>query len=90
MASRRDVRNPEGGEANLNGDMDYLWRAVDHEVKIVESYITKTHDKAAALTFMKKAMRRHGSPAAFTTDGLRPYRAAMPPLGCEAQQEIGR
>ena len=74
----------------LNGEMVYLWRAVDHEGEILESYITKTRDKAAALTFMKKALRRHGSPAAITTDGLRSYRAAMSDLGCEAKQEIGR
>jgi putative transposase len=74
----------------LNGEMVYLWRAVDHEGEILESYITKTRDKAAALTFMKKALRRHGSPAAITTDGLRSYRAAMSELGCEAKQEIGR
>jgi putative transposase len=64
--------------------------AVDHEGEILESYITKTRDKAAALTFMKKALRRHGAPAAITTDGLRSYRAAMTDLGCEAKQEIGR
>ena len=46
----------------LNGEMVYLWRAVDQEGEILESYITKTRDKAAALTFMKKALKRHGSP----------------------------
>lgn len=74
----------------LIGEMVYLWRAVDHEGEILESYITKTRDKAAALTFMKKALRRHGSPSAITTDGLRSYRAAMSELGCEAKKEIGR
>ena len=39
---------------NLNGEMVYLWRAVDQEGEILESYITKTRDKAAALTFMKR------------------------------------
>ena len=74
----------------LNGEMVYLWRAIDHEGEILESYITKTRDKAAALTFMKKALQSHGAPAAITTDGLRSYRAAMTDLGCEAKQEIGR
>jgi IS1 family transposase len=60
----------------LNGEMVYLWRAVDQEGEILESYITKTRDKAAALTSMKKALKRHGSPEAITTDGLRSYRAA--------------
>ena len=74
----------------LNGEMVYLWRAVDQEGEILESYVTKTRDKAAALTFMKKTLKRHGSPEAITTDGLRSYKAAMSELGCEAKQEIGR
>ena len=74
----------------LNGEMVYLWRAVDHEGEILESYITKTRDKDAALTFIKKALKRHGSPAAITTDGLRSYRAAMKELGNDEKQDIGR
>ncbi len=60
----------------------YLWRAVDHEGEVLESYVTKTRDKATALTLMKKAMKRHGSPESITTDGLRSYKAAMTELGC--------
>ena len=74
----------------INGEMHYLWRAVDQEGEVLESYVTKTRDKAAALRFMKKALKRHGSPEAITTDGLRSYKAAMSELGCEAKQEIGR
>ncbi|WP_260600074.1 IS6 family transposase [Sphingomonas endolithica] len=74
----------------LNGEMVYLWRAVDHEGEIFESYITRTRDKDAALRFMKKALKRHGSPEAITTDGLRSYRAAMKELGNEQKQEVGR
>ena len=74
----------------LNGEMVYLWRAVDQEGEILESYVTKERDKAAALTFMKKALKRHGSPEAITTDGLRSYKAAMSELGCEDKQEVGR
>jgi putative transposase len=60
----------------LNGEMVYLWRAVDHEGEIVESYITRTMDKGAALTFIE-ALKRHGRPETITTDGLRSYGAAM-------------
>ena len=74
----------------LNGEMVYLWRAVDHEGEVLESYITRTRDKDAALTFMKKALKRHGSPEAITTDGLRSYGAAMDELGNRQKQEIGR
>ena len=55
----------------LNGEMVYLWRAVDQEGGILESFVTKTRDKEAALTFMKKSLKRHGSPEKITTDGLR-------------------
>lgn len=74
----------------LNGEMVYLWRAVDQEGEVLESFVTRTRDKAAALTFMRKALKRHGSPERITTDGLRSYRAAMTELGCEEKQEIGR
>src|SRR5215217_6371231 len=74
----------------INGEMHYLWRAVDQEGEVLESYVTRTRDKAAALAFMKKALKRHGSPEAITTDGLRSYRAAMTELGNAEKQELGR
>ena len=74
----------------INGEMHYLWRAVDHEGEILESFVTKTRDKTAALSFMKKTLKRHGSPEAITTDGLRSYSAAMTELGNTDKQEVGR
>src|SRR3989337_3306540 len=74
----------------INGEMHYLWRAVDQEGEILESYVTKTRDRAAALKFMKKALKRYGSPEAITTDGLRSYKAAMTELGNQDKQEVGR
>ena len=74
----------------LNGEMVYLWRAVDHEGEILESYITKKRDKAAALTFMKKTLKRHGRADQIVTDGLRSYPAAMRELGNLDRREMGR
>ncbi len=74
----------------INGEMRYLWRAVDHEGEVLESFVTKERDKAAALKFIKKALKRHGSPKAITTDGLRSYKAALKELGIADRQEIGR
>ena len=74
----------------LNGEMVYLWRAVDQEGEILESFVTKKRDKEAALSFMNKALKRHGSPEAITTDGLASYKAAMKVLGNTAKQEVGR
>jgi putative transposase len=61
----------------INGEMHYLWRAVDHEGEGLESYITKSRDKKAALTFMMKVLKHQGAPEMITTDGLRSYEAAM-------------
>ena len=74
----------------INGEMRYLWRAVDHEGEVLESFVTKERDKAAALKFIKKALKRHGSPRAITTDGLRSYGAAMKELGNAGKREVGR
>jgi len=74
----------------INGEMRYLWRAVDHEGEVLESYVTKTRDKAAALSFIKRALKRHGRPQAVVTDGLRSYSAAMKEIGNDDRQEVGR
>ena len=74
----------------INGEMRYLWRAVDHEGEVLESFVTTTRDKAAALKFIKKAMKRHGETKAITTDGLRSYKAAMREIGNADKQEVGR
>ena len=29
----------------INGETNYLWRAVDHEGEVLESFVTKTRDK---------------------------------------------
>jgi putative transposase len=74
----------------INGEMHYRWRAVDQEGEVLESYVTGTRDKVAAMKFIKKALKRHGSPEEITTDGLRSYKAAMSELGNTDKQEIGR
>ena len=74
----------------INGEQHYLWRAVDHEGEVLESYVTETRDKSAALTFLKKAMKRYGAPREVVTDRLRSYRAAMKDIGNADRQEVGR
>jgi putative transposase len=74
----------------INGEMHYLWRAVDHEGEILESFVTKRRDKAAALKFIRKAMKRHGKPRTIVTDRLRSYGAAMREIGNADRQETGR
>ena len=44
----------------INGERHYLWRAVDHEGEVLESFVTMTRDKKAALKFLRKVMKKHG------------------------------
>ena len=74
----------------INDETHYLWRAVDQEGEFLESYVTKKHDKSAALRFFKKALKHHGSPVEIVTDGLKSYPAAMSDLGIEGRREMGR
>ena len=73
----------------INGERHYLWRAVDHEGEILESFVTKKRDKAAAFAVLKKVLKRHGRAEAIVTDGMRSYTAAMRELGNLERREIG-
>ena len=74
----------------INGETHYLWRAVDHEGEVLESYVTKRRDRKAALKFLRKSMKRHGRPHILVTDKLRSYTAAMRDIGNVERQETGR
>lgn len=74
----------------VNGVRHYMWRAVDHEGEVLESYVTKRRDRKAALKFLRKSLRRYGSPQAIVTDNLRSYGAAMRDIGNAEKQQTGR
>lgn len=74
----------------VNGQTHFLWRAVDHEGEVLESFVTKQRDKKAALKFLRKTLRWNGRPEIIVTDKLRSYGAAMKVLGNTGKQETGR
>ena len=74
----------------INGQTHFLWRAVDHEGEVLEVFVTKRRDRAAALKFLKRTLKRHGRPKTIVTDRLRSYRAAMKIIGNVTSQECGR
>ena len=55
----------------INGEMHYLWRAVDHEGDVLESFVTKHWYRKAVLKFLRKTMKRDGSVHVWVTDTLR-------------------
>ncbi|MFT7191814.1 MAG: putative transposase, partial [Dinoroseobacter sp.] len=75
---------------SINGETHSLWRAVDHEGEVLESYVTKHRDRKAALKVLKTSMKRHGRPHILVTDKLRSYGAALKGLGNADRQETGR
>ena len=74
----------------INGETHYLWRAVDHEGEVLESFVTKRRDRKAALRFLRKSMKRYGQPQTIVTDKLRSYSAAMNTIGNAEKQQTGR
>lgn len=74
----------------INGIKHYLWRAVDHEGEVLESFVTTRRDKKAALKFLRKSLKRHGATETIVTDRLASYSAALKVLGIVDKRETGR
>jgi putative transposase len=74
----------------INGETHYLWRAVDHEGEVLETFVTRRRDRKAALKFLRKTIKRYGRPEIIVTDLLRSYGAAMKVIGNADRQETGR
>ena len=74
----------------INGETHYLWRAVDHEGEVLESFVSRRRDRKAALVFLKKIMKKYGKSKSIVTDKLPSYRAAMKVIGNANVQETGR
>jgi putative transposase len=73
----------------INGELHYLWRAVDHDDEVLESFVMKRRDKKAALKTLKKMPKRHSPTDEIVTDLLRSYGAALREPGISGKQETG-
>jgi putative transposase len=61
----------------INGKQHYLWRAVDQDGEVVDVYLQRKRDGAAAKRFFKRLLRSYGSePRKIVTDKLRSYGVA--------------
>ena len=43
-----------------NGKTHDLWRAVDNEREVLDSFVIKRRDRKSALVFLTKAIERYG------------------------------
>jgi len=66
----------------VNSVRYYIWRGVDHEGEVLESFATRRRDRKAALKFL--------NPKRIVTDRLRSYGAAMKITGNSQKQRTGR
>ena len=75
----------------INGQLHYLWRAVDSNGDEIDILVQKRKDKRAAIRFFKKLIKgQHCMPESIVTDKLPSYRAAkkrvMPSVGHTVKQ----
>lgn len=76
--------------AKINRKIARSRRTVDHEGAALESYVTKRRGRKAALKFLRKSMKRLGSPEVIVADKPRSYGAAMKVTGNADRQETRR
>jgi putative transposase len=61
----------------IQGKQQYLWRAVDQDGEVVDVFLQRRRDGAAAKRFFKRILRASGSdPRRIVTDKLRSYGVA--------------
>ncbi len=80
----------DGVFVKVNGKRHYLWRVVDHEGEVLEAVVTKRRNKAAALKFLRKLMKRDGCAEEIVTDRFASYKAALKEMGALEKQQTGR
>jgi putative transposase len=61
----------------IDGKQHYLWRAVDQDGEVVDVFLQKRRDGAAAKRFLKRILKKHhDEPRKIVTDKLRSYGVA--------------
>ncbi|MFE7245562.1 IS6 family transposase, partial [Streptomyces sp. NPDC057580] len=61
----------------INGELKYLWRAVDQDGNVLDILVQSRRDKAAARRFFRRLMTKtRAVPRVIVTDKLRSYGAA--------------
>ena len=61
----------------IDGDLQYLWRAVDQDGDVIDILLQRRRDARAAKRFFRKALKGQGAePTLLITDKLRSYPSA--------------
>lgn len=68
----------------------YVYRAVDQHGQVIDAWVSKRRNLAAARTFFKSALAVHGRPAEITTDLAAPLLRVIDELIPEAVHDTGQ
>ena len=75
----------------INGQQQYLWRAVDQTGEVIDILVQSRRDQRAAERFFRRLLRVKGKePFRIITDKLRSYSAAMRTILCGAAHSTER
>ncbi len=62
----------------INGERQYLWRAVDQDGDVIDILVQSRRNRRAAERFFRKLLKGQGKvPLRIVTDKLKSYRAAL-------------
>ena len=66
------------GFIRINGQQQYLWRAVDQDGDVIDILVQRHRDQRAAERFFRRLLRRQGAePLRIISDKLRSYSAPV-------------
>jgi putative transposase len=74
----------------IRGKTHYLWRAVDHEGEVLESFVTKDARQGFSIEIYAKSHEAVWQPPSRGDGQVPSYRAAMKEIGNAGRQECGR
>ncbi len=75
----------------INGQQQYLWRAVDQDGDVIDILVQPRRDRRAAERFFRRLLRGQAKePFRIITDKLRSYSAAMRTILCDVAHNTQR
>ena len=93
IAERRlgDIWHLDEVFIRINGQQQYLWRAVDQDGDVIDILVQPRRDQCAAERFFPRLLRGQGKePFRIITDQLRSYSAAMRTILCDVTHNTQR
>jgi putative transposase len=75
----------------INGQQQYLWRAVDQDGDVIDILVQRHRDQCGAERFLRRLLRRQGAePLRIITDKLRSYSAGMRTIFANVPHSVER